>query len=762
MWRPAIKKIACVLFCLWCANVWAVERFNIQDIEVEGLQRISKGTVFNYLPIQIGDVFSDQKSQQTISALYKTGFFSDITLLREGDTLVIRVIERPSIASISIDGNSELSTEEMMDGLKAAGISKGKILDRALLDKIKLDLQRQYVVRGYYAVEVEVNVEDIDNNRVNLEISIQEGDVATIKQINLIGNEKFDEEDLLDEFQLGIPSAWAIFSSRDQYSRQKLAADLEILRSYYLDRGYINFTLGSSQISITPNKESVFITINLHEGDQFKVASVDLAGDMVVGEDELRSLIALTEGDVFSRRKVTDSTTAIIDRLGEEGYAFANVNAVPEINEKDKRVNVTFFIDPGKRVYVRRINISGNEKTEDEVVRREFRQMEGAWLSTSKLERSRVRVQRLRYIEGVNIETPGVPGTDDLVDVNMTVSERPSGTLMVGMGYSGTSGMMFNTSVSQDNFLGSGKRVSAEINTSRVNTVYSFSHTDPYFTLDGISQSARLFFRETDAAQANLANYIADVWGGSLSYGIPLSEYNTARIGLGYENTVIKTTSLTPQSYLDYLAANASDFDVLKLTLGWSHDTRNRTIFATEGMLQSLSYELALPASGLTFYKVSSRTKWLYPLSKKLTASLDFDVGYSESYQDTTDVPFFEKYYAGGSNSVRGYRANTLGPRDANNVKLGGNFRVVAGAEIIFPPPFSPDSTTVRMSTFWDVGNVFVDSKDYETSALRQSVGISLIWLSPVGPLAFSLAEPLNDEPGDTTEKFQFTLGTVF
>ena len=762
MWRPAIKKIACVVLGLWCANVWAIERFNIQDIEVEGLQRISKGTVFNYLPVQIGDEFGDQKSQQTISALYKTGFFNDIRLLRDNDTLIIHVTERPSIASISIDGNSELSTDEMTDGLKAAGISKGKILDRSLLDKIKQDLQRQYVVRGYYAVEIEVKVVDIDNNRVNLLISIQEGDVATIKQINLIGNNGFDEEDLLDEFQLGIPSSWAIFSSRDQYSRQKLAADLEALRSYYLDRGYINFSLESSQISITPDKESVFITINLHEGEQFNVDSVSLAGDLVVAEGELRALITLEKGDVFSRRKVTDSTTAIIDRLGEEGYAFANVNAVPEINNENKSVNLTFFIDPGKRVYVRRINISGNEKTEDEVIRREFRQMEGAWLSTSKLERSRVRVQRLRYVENINIETPAVPGTDDLVDVNMLVSERPSGTLMVGMGYSGTSGMMFNTSVSQDNFLGSGKSVSAEVNTSKVNTVYSFSHTDPYFTLDGVSQSARLFFRQTDAAQANLANYIADVWGGSLSYGIPLSEYNTARVGLGYENTTIKTNTFTPQSYLDYLAANTADFDVLQLTLGWSHDTRNRTIFASEGMLQSLSYELSLPASGLTFYKISSRSRWLYPLSDRLTASLDFDLGFSESYQETTDVPFFEKYYAGGSSSVRGYRANTLGPRDVNDVKLGGNFRVVAGAEIIFPPPFSPDSTAVRMSTFWDVGNVFADSRDYETSELRQSVGISLIWLSPVGPLAFSLAEPLNNKPGDTTEKFQFTLGTTF
>lgn len=761
MYRVAMKKIAYALLVLWSMNAWAFENFTIQNIDVEGLQRITKGTVFNYLPIQTGDEFSEFKSQQTTSALYRTGFFHDIALLRDGDTLIIRVVERPSIASIALEGNSELGTEEMLEGLEAAGLSEGKILDRSTLDKIEQDLQRQYVIRGYYAVEVEINVVEIDRNRVDLEINIQEGDVARIKQINLIGNEKFDEDELMDDFELGIPAFWAFLSDRDQYSKQKLSADLETLRSYYLDRGYINFSLESSQISITPDKKSVFITINLAEGEQFNISDVGLAGDLIVPEAELKELITFSEGDVFSRRKVTDITSAITDRLGEEGYAFANVNAIPEVSDETGTVSVTFFIDPGKRVYVRRINISGNEKTEDEVIRREFRQMEGEWLSTPKLDRSRVRVQRLRYVENVTLETPPVPGTDDQVDVNMSVSERPSGSLMVGMGYSGGDGVLFNASVSQDNFLGTGKRVSAEVNTSAANTIYSFSHTDPYFTLDGVSQSIRLFFRETDAAEANLASYIADVWGGSLTYGIPLSEYNTGRVGLGYEDTEIKTTTFTPASYQAYLAGNSSDFDVIKLNLGWTHDTRNRTIFATEGMLQSLSYEVALPASGLNFYKVSTRSRVLFPLTKTIATSFELELGFSESYDDTTDVPFFEKYYAGGSGSVRGYRANTLGPRDGS-INLGGNFRVVGGAELIFPPPFAPESTSVRMSLFWDMGNVYATSSDYSSSELRHSAGLSLIWLSPVGPLSFSWADPYDRRENDSPEQFQFTLGTLF
>jgi outer membrane protein insertion porin family len=746
----------------WAGIAVAGDSFSVSDIKVEGLQRISEGTVFNYLPVQIGDKIDTARTQEIISALYKTGFFKNITLLRDGDVLIIKVLEQPSIASITVTGNDELPTDDLMDGLKKAGLTEGRVLDVSLLDRIKQDLQRQYFVRGFYAVQIEAKVEPTGENQVNVQINIQEGEVARIRKINIIGARHFDEDKLLDQMQLGIPAWYAFFSDRDQYSKQKLAADFETLKSYYLDRGYINFNIESAQVTITPDRKSVFITLNIHEGEQYSISSLDLSGELIVPKEELEALVTLNEGDIFSRRKVNDISTAISDRLGNEGYAFANVNAVPEIDSKNKQVAITFFVDPGKRVYVRRINISGNEKTEDEVIRREFRQMEGAWLSTGKLNRSQVRVQRLSYLEQVTMETPLVPGSNDEVDVNMSVSERASGSLMVGLGYSDSEGLLLNGSISQDNFFGTGKRVSAEVNTSKANKIYSFTHTDPYYTLDGVSRSLRLSYRKTDASQANLANYLADVLSASMTFGIPMSEYDTVRIGLGYDNTSISTTGSTPQSYLDFLSANTDKFDVLRLSLGWSHDTRDKTVFATEGVLQSLTGDVTFPVSGLDFYKISSRSRIYFPLSKRLTSSFDAEINYGDSYGDTTELPFFERFYAGGAHSVRGYRANSLGPRE-NNVNLGGDFRVIGGAELIFPPPFGEEeNSTVRMSLFWDIGNVFNGIEYYNASELRQSTGLGLIWLSPIGPLSFSVARPLNDQPGDSTESFQFTLGTLF
>ena len=761
MTRSIFNYLLICLLLLVPVRSMAFDSFVVEDIRVEGVQRISLGTVFNYLPVKVGDVMTESLSARSISKLYETGFFSDIALARDGDVLIVTVGERPSIASITIEGNNEIETEELLDGLKSIGLAEGRIFDRAVLDKIQLDLQRQYFARGFYGTVIETEITDADKNRVNVALTVKEGEVAEIRQITILGNTQFDTDELLDEFELGIPAWYSFFSSKDQYSKQKLSADLESLRSFYLNRGYINFDIRSTQVSISPDRSSVHIVINVSEGDQFTIEDVQLAGDLIVDEAELRALIETKPGDIFSRRMITEDENALTDRLGEEGYAFANVNPVPEVDTENKRVSMTFFVDPGKRVYVRRINISGNERTKDEVIRRELRQMEGGWLSSKQMNRSRVRIQRLSYIGEVNIETLPVAGSQDLVDIDLSVTERPSGSFMAGLGYSGGAGVSLNFSVSMENFLGTGKRVSAEVSNSDVSRVYSFSHTDPYHTIDGVSQSVRAFFRETDTREASVAEYTTDVFGGSLGYGIPLSEYDRVRLGIEFEHMAIETTSFTPLSYVSFLNTHGDEFDFYKLTMGWSHDTRNRTVFADSGFLQTINGELVVPGSDIEYYKVTSRSNWLSPITKRLTFSADANIGLGDGLGDLTQLPFFDKFYAGGVHSVRGYRSNSLGPRERGDV-IGGDFRTVGSLEVLFPPPFAADSQTVRLSTFFDIGNVYAEAGDFESDELRQSAGIGLVWLSPMAPLSFSISNAINAVEGDDTETFQFTLGASF
>ena len=738
---------------------WAFEPFTVQDVEVRGLERISLGTVLNYLPLNVGEQLDDARADNVIKGLFKTGFFDDVSVAARDDILVIVVRERPAIASIDISGNEDIETEALNDALERIGLASGRVFDRSALDKVVRELERQYFNQGKYGVKVESEVITLDDGRVEIDIDINEGDVATIKQINMVGNQAYADDTLRSKFQLDSPG---IFSDGEQYSRFKLGADLESLRSYYLDRGYINFNIDSTQVTITPDKQDIFIAINVSEEYQYSIKEIKLAGDLILPEEELKALVMLAEGEVFSRSKVTASTEALNSRLGEEGFAFSNINAIPEVDKENRLISLTFFIDPGRRVYVRRINISGNKSTKDEVVRREFRQMEGGWISTAQIDRSRVRVQRLGFFENINIETPSVAGVNDQVDVALSLEERASGSLTAGVGFSQTQGVLINASVSQDNFLGSGKRITTNINNSDVNTVYSFSYNNPYYTVDGISRGFNLSFRETDARQANIAAYTSDQYGIGVNYGFPLSEFNRASLGLAYENTQIRTSALTSQSILDFLDANADEFDIYKLTLGWSHDTRNRTIFANDGLLVSLSNTIALPGSGLEYYKVDFRAMKFQPITKDLTLLMKGTLGYGDSYADTTALPFFENYYAGGSSSVRGYRGNSLGPQE-NNVSLGGALKVVGNLELIVPMPFvDEDNRTLRLSGFYDIGNVFATSNGYDSAELRTSTGIALIWMSPIAPLTFSYAFPLNDKQGDELERFQFTLGSFF
>ncbi len=750
---------SCLLALASLAPAWAFAPFVIKDFKVEGLQRITVGTVLNYLPVEVGEELDEKRSADTIRALFKTGFFNDVRLARQGDTLVIIVQERPAISKIEISGNKDIETDQLMDALKNIGLAEGRVFDRSSLDKVEKELERQYFSQGKYGVKIKSSVTPTDDNRVDLSIEISEGSIAKIRRINIVGNQVYSDAELLGEFQLGSPTILSFLTNNDQYSRQRLSGDLEALRSFYLDRGYIKFSIDSTQVTISPDKKDVYVTINISEGEKYTVRDVKLAGDLIVSEPVLRALIRINPGDYFSRRAITESTTALTERIGREGYAFANVNTSPDIDEEKREVVLTFFIDPGQRIYVNRINISGNFRTRDSVIRRELRQMEAGWISMEKLNRSKVRLQRLGYFDEVNVETPTVAGVADQVDVDISVTERSSGTISAGVGYSQTQGLLINASISQNNVFGTGNRVSATVNNGSVNKIYSFSYTNPYYTIDGVSRGFRIFSRSTDARNANVARYTSDVYGASINYGVPLSEFNRITASIGYENTQLDTSTFTPRSFLDFIARNGDEFDSYKLDLTWSYDTRNRAIFPDRGTYRSLSSNISLPLGNLEFYKLRLRETHYFSIVEDYILQLRGDIGLGDGYGETSELPFWERYYAGGVSSVRGFRSNTLGPSE-DGQPVGGAFRTVGSAEFIFPVPFAHDNKSLRLSAFFDIGSVFKRMDSFNADELRYSVGLSVKWLTPMAPLTFSYGIPLNDQAGDRLEKFQFTLGT--
>ncbi len=746
----------------WSCSASAFEPFRVADIRVDGLQRISPGTVFNFLPVQVGDEFTERESESTIRALFKSGYFRMVELQRDGDVLVVVVQERPAISSIDIKGNEDIETEPLLDSLKDIGLAEGNVFDRSLLEKVELELERQYYSRGKYGVKIETTVTPLERNRVDILIDVSEGAVAKIREINIVGNRVFDDETLLDQFEQSTPNWLSFYTKDDQYSKQELAADLETLRSWYQDRGYIKFNVTSTQVSITPDKKDIYITINVSEGAQYRIREIKLSGDLVIAPEKLFPMFRINAGDVFSRKRVTDTVTRISDRLGNEGYAFANVNTVPDVNEKTREVDLTFFVDPGKRVYVRRINFAGNTKTRDEVLRQEMRQMEGGWFSAEKVERSRTRLQRTGFFEEVNVETPAVPGSTDQVDVDYSVTEQPSGSISVGLGFAQSSGIILNGSISQNNFLGTGRRVDASINNSSVNKVFSGSYTNPYYTVDGISRGFGASFRQTDANNANLSNYSTDTYGAHVTYGFPLSESNFFRFTISGDSLKLKNTEFSSTQVQQFVVDHGDNFKSLSLSASLGHDTRNRRIFPSEGGERRISVETKIPGSELEYYKVDLKIREYIPLTKLFVFNAKLDIGYGDGYGDFNNLPFFSNYFAGGVRSVRGWQDFSLGPRDDQNDPLGGSFRTVGNLQILFPPPFMTDSNSVRLSTFFDVGNVFPGAEDFDSSDLRMSVGIGATWLSPVGPLAISFAQPLNDKSGDDVQKIQFTLGAGF
>ncbi len=761
--RRLLIVLSCVLGLL-SLPAQAFDSFRVSDIRVEGLQRISPGTVFNFLPVQVGDQFTQYESERTIRALFKSGFFKNVRLERDGDVLVVVVTERPAIADIKIQGNEDLETEPLLDSLKDIGLAKGRVFDRSLLEKVELELERQYYSRGKYGVKIQTTVTPLERNRVDILIDVSEGAVAKIRQINIVGNKVFDDETLLEKFNQSTPNWLSFYTKDDQYSKQELAADLETLRSFYQDRGYIKFAINSTQVSITPDKKDIYITINISEGKQYKVREIRLSGELAVPPEKLYPDFQINAGDVFSRKRVTDTVTRISKTLGNEGYAFANVNTVPEIDEKTREVDLTFFVDPGKRVYVRRINFAGNSKTRDQVLRQEMRQMEGGWFSAEKVERSRTRLQRLGFFETVNVETPAVPGATDQVDVNYSVVEQPSGSISLGVGFSQTSGIILNGSISQDNFLGTGRSVSVSLNNSSYNSVYSFSYNNPYYSVDGISRGFGAYYRSTNANRLNITSYSTDTFGSNLTYGFPINEFNSFQFSFLADSLKLSTSQLASQEVLDFINRYGNEFLSFGLSTSFTHDTRDRRIFPNEGGVRRVSAESKFPGSELEFYKLNLTLQQFVPLTRLFVFELKTDIGYGDGFGNFSEMPFFENFYAGGvrSGSVRGYEDYSLGPRDSRNLPIGGNFRTVGTAQLLFPPPFLTESNAVRLSLFTDVGNVFAGAGDWSANELRMSVGLGAAWLSPVGPLTISIAQPFNDQSGDKLQQFQFTLGAGF
>ena len=748
----------------------AAENFVIEDIRVEGLQRLTPGTIFNYLPLEVGDTYDDQISLEAVRSLFGTGFFDDVRLERDGNVLVVIVKERPAIGAINITGNKDIKTEDLMKGLDQVGFSAGQVFDQSKLDSLEKELRRQYFSRGKYGVRITSNVSALGNNRVSVAVDISEGRAARIKQINIIGNESYPEDDLLDLFELTPPTLISYFTKTDQYSKTKLSADLESLTSHYLDNGYINFRVDSAPVTITPDKNEIYITINITEGEQYMVNDVKLAGEFLLPEDLLFPFIMVRRGELFSRRNATDTSEALTMRLGHEGYAFANVNYIPDINEEDKTVGLTFFVDPGKRVYVRRVNFTGNTRTRDEVLRREMRQMEGAWISTPSVERGKVRLQRLGYFEEdeINVETPAVPGTVDQVDVNYTVEEKPFGNFMAGLGYSQGQGLIVQTSVTQDNFLGSGKRISFAFNNSDYNRIFSVGYLNPYYTVDGISRGFNAKYSETNGIDLNITAFDNRVFGGGVSFGIPISENNSIFTSLDYENTTIMADGFFANEVLSFCQDEGGPgdckFDVLRLSAGFAYDSRNKAIFPDWGMMHRVSAEVGAPSWGnsLEFYKMSYRAQWFRPIYRRIIFSLKGEAGYGNAYGSTATYPFFENFYAGGPKSVRGFEENTLGPRDSSLNPLGGNVKFIGGAEVIFPVPFIEKADNVRLSAFLDAGNVYGLDEDVDLGKIRYSVGVGAIWMSPFGMVSVSLAKPYGVQQRDRTQQFQFSFGTQF
>jgi outer membrane protein insertion porin family len=798
-----------------CKNVQAQaaqENFTVGDIRIEGLQRISEGTVFNYLPVNIGDKLDGARIGEAMRALYATGFFRDVEIRRDGNILLVVVVERPSIAKFEIKGNKDIKTEDLQKSLRNVGLATGKTFDRSVLDEVKQYLTDQYFSRGKYAVRVDTKITDLPGNKVDIIVDIKEGKRAKIEQINIVGNTKFKEKDILDSFELKTPNWLSWYKSDDRYSRETLTGDLEKLRSYYMDRGYANFQIESTQVAIAPEKDDMYITVNVSEGEVFKVSEIKLAGTMVVPEQQLRKLLLIQPGDTYSRKSVTSTQTLMSYRLGADGYAFAKIDPVPTPDNEHKTVSLTFFIEPGNRVYVRHINFNNTTAINDETLRREMRQLEGGWLSNSAVERSKERLQRLPYVEKVEFENKPVAGSADLVDVDFNIKEGLPGQFGGGIGYSESQKFSLNGNFVHSNFFGTGDRIALEINAGKYSKTYTFAHTDPYTTIDGIARTTSLTLRDVTQFVAASSAFSTKQISGAVQWSYPITERQYLSAGTSVnKNSLVVSQGYSAQQSVDWVKSNGktfqrdltdtngdgvvnsldspytvygTDFYTYELTGGWSYEGRNRALFPDRGSKVTLSARFALPLSDVRYYQTNFDAITYIPLWRKFFISVQASIDYASALGSTTSLPPYLNYFAGGPDSVRGFRESRLGPRDnigAGN-PYGGNFRVVNRYELILPVPDKWKSSA-RISLFYDIGNVFqtgnkvkflgvddITPVDYHFNYanLKQSTGLAVQWLAPLGLFRFSYGIPLNAFGGNTvifgdeTERFQFSIGQAF
>ena len=792
-WRR-MRAALLVLCMLLPMSVLAVEDFVVRDMRVEGLQRISEGTVFNYLSINIGDRVDDIRIQEAIRGLYTQRLFDDIEIRRDGETLIIVVQERPSIESFEIEGNKDIKTEDLMESLRGVGLATGRTFDRSVLENVQMFMREQYYDRGKYGVVIDASVFDRPNNTVQIRVNVKEGDRAKMRQVNLVGNTTFSDKEIRDGFELDTANWLSWIKQDDRYSKEALEGDLEMLKSFYMDRGYADFRVDNTQVAISPNKKDIFVTVTIHEGDLYKVSEVKLVGDMVIPEEQLRAMVLARPGSTFNLNLLTQSSELMLFRLGEQGYANADVEPVPELDHETKEAAITFYVDPRSRVYVRRINFNGVDQIDDEVLRREMRQMEGAYLSNRLVDRSKVRLQRLPYIESVETGNSPVPGSPDLVDVDFDLEYRMPGQFSGGVGYSESQKLLLNGSIIHTNFLGTGNRVGLEVNTGKFSKAYSLSHTDPYRNIDGLRRTVSINFRDITQFTSATSDFSTTSAGATLDYGYPLSEYQSVGFGLQYQHSELLSSPNSTQQSQDWVLNNGNqflepsggvlfvgtEFDTYEMLTSWSFDSRNRALFATRGTHQQLFLSVTFPGSEVEYYSARYNFTRYFPIGRRWIVSFNAETGISGALGETTAAPPYKQYYAGGPQSVRGFRESYLGPRDSFGRPYGGNVLAASQLELILPLPAKWSSQT-RASLFYDAGNVFntgeVEFTDKlgspmeykpDLGELRTSVGVAVQWLSPMGLFRFSYAYPLNAYEGndryyaDEVERFQFSIGQAF